>query len=167
VLIRNALTTDALSLLSVSSGVMQEEDYSITEPDEFVLSEEQEQEWIRAHADDPGKIILVAEVAGSVVGLLSFKNGNRRRIAHNGTLGLSIRKEWRERGLGTILLQTLLEWAEENPLIEKVCLAVLATNARAIGLYQKLGFVEEGRRPKAIKIAPGRYIDEVLMYRFV
>jgi ribosomal protein S18 acetylase RimI-like enzyme len=41
------------------------------------------------------------------------------------------------------LLQALVEWAEANPLIEKLRLAVLANNETAIGLYRKLGFVEE------------------------
>jgi RimJ/RimL family protein N-acetyltransferase len=48
-----------------------------------------------------------------------------------------------------------------------VSLAVLATNERAIAVYKKLGFVEEGRRIKEIKIGPSQYIDDVLMYKMV
>ena len=65
------------------------------------------------------------------------------------------------------MLETLLEWAEASPLIEKVGLSVFATNADAIRLYRWLGFVEEGRRAKEIKLGPNRYVDEVLMGRFV
>lgn len=65
------------------------------------------------------------------------------------------------------MLKTLLEWAQANPLIEKVGLAVFSTNARVIELYRRLGFVEEGRRAKEIKFGPGKYVDEVLMGRFV
>ena len=36
-----------------------------------------------------------------------------------------------------------------------------------IRLYRRLGFVEEGRRAEEIKIGPNRYVDEVLMGRFV
>ena len=46
-------------------------------------------------------------------------------------------------------------------------LAVFSTNAKAIALYGRLGFVEEGRRAKEIKFGPGEYVDEVLMGRFV
>jgi ribosomal protein S18 acetylase RimI-like enzyme len=38
---------------------------------------------------------------------------------------------------------------------------------KAMGLYRKLGFVEEGRRPRELKLGPEHYIDEILMYRFV
>ena len=57
-------------------------------------------------------------------------------------------------------------WAEAHPVIEKLCLAVFATNEPAIGLYRKLGFVEEGRRPREVKLAPNQYVDDICMYRF-
>ena len=38
---------------------------------------------------------------------------------------------------------------------------------RAIALYRKPGFREEGRCPRDMKLANGIYIDSVLMYRFV
>ncbi len=65
------------------------------------------------------------------------------------------------------MLKTLLDWAEKNPLIEKVGLSVFATNTDASRLYRRLDFVEEGRRAKEIKFGPGEYVDEVLMGRFV
>jgi len=98
---------------------------------------------------------------------LSFENGPHRRIAHRGTCGFSVAKQWRGKGIGTTLLQTLIEWAGANPLIEKVGLAVFANNEQAIRLYRKLGFVEEGRRPREMKLGPGQYVDDIMMYRFV
>jgi RimJ/RimL family protein N-acetyltransferase len=78
-----------------------------------------------------------------------------------------VREEWRGRGVGTALLQVLIDWATESPLIEKVTLAVFSTNHRAIGLYRKLGFEVEGMCPRDMKLADGNYMDSVLMYRFV
>ncbi len=63
--------------------------------------------------------------------------------------------------------ETLLKWATAEPLIEKVCLEVFTTNIGAIRLYRKLGFVEEGLRPKDIKFGPERYVDTLTMYKFV
>jgi RimJ/RimL family protein N-acetyltransferase len=57
---------------------------------------------------------------------------------------------------------------KEHPLkTGETGLAVFATNARAIGLYRKLGFVEEGRRPREVKFGADQYVDDILMYRFV
>jgi RimJ/RimL family protein N-acetyltransferase len=65
------------------------------------------------------------------------------------------------------MLQTLLDWAAATPTIEKVCLRCFAGNSRALSLYRRFGFAEEGRRPRAFKLGAERYDDEVLMYRFV
>lgn len=69
--------------------------------------------------------------------------------------------------IGTALLQSVIDWAKENPVIEKVALGVLATNQPAIGLYKKMGFLQEGREIRAVKIADGKYVDMILMYSFV
>jgi RimJ/RimL family protein N-acetyltransferase len=74
---------------------------------------------------------------------------------------------WRGRGIGTALLRTLLDWAESNPIIEKICLEVFATNENAIRLYKKLGFVEQGVGTKEVKLGPGQYVDVLWMCRFV
>jgi RimJ/RimL family protein N-acetyltransferase len=101
-----------------------------------------------------------------VVGGLSFENGGHRRIAHRGSLGVSVRQAWRGQGIGAALIAALIAWAEASPLIEKIGLSVFADNAGAIRLYQWLGFVEEGRRSGEMKLGPGQYADEVLMCRW-
>ena len=102
-----------------------------------------------------------------MIGCLTFENGSCRRIAHRGILAISVRENWRGQGIGMAMLQSLIAWAETNPLIEKVGLSVLASNVDAIRLYERLGFVEEGRQPREIKLGTGQYTDHVLMYRFV
>jgi RimJ/RimL family protein N-acetyltransferase len=116
--------------------------------------------------DDPGKIVIVAEREGQIIGLLNFSNGGRKRIAHLGELSMSAHKVWRNRGIGRALLSTLILWAQEHPLIEKVCLEVFANNAGAIALYESLGFQAEGRLRREIKLGPGEYIDTIRMARF-
>ena len=148
-------------------SVAQETAFFIIQPDEFPSTEEQERHWIQEHLDDPGKLALVAEVAGEIIASLSFENSLFKRTSHTGTFGVSVHRDWRGKGIGTALLETLLEWAEANPLVKKVGLSVFSSNANAIRLYRRLGFVEEGRRAKAIKLGPERYVDEVLMGRFV
>ena len=165
--IRTAQADDAAAILAYIRGIAQETEFFVLEPDEFPATEEKEQEWIHDHLDSPGKLLLLAEASETIIGNVSFENGSHRRIAHRGIFGLAVVEEWRGQGVGTALLRTLLEWAEANPLIEKVGLEIFATNETAIRLYKKLGFVEEGRRPKEVKFGPGRYVDTVAMHRFV
>jgi RimJ/RimL family protein N-acetyltransferase len=167
VLIRTASPQDALSLLEVRRSVVEEGQYTLTEPDEFTTTAGDVRQAIEEHLEKPGCLYLVAGLGRRVVGLLRFSNGRHRRTAHAGTLMVLVQAGHRDKGIGTALLQSLIDWATENPLIEKLTLAVFSTNHRAIALYRKLGFQEEGRCPRDMKLADGTYIDSVLMYRFV
>ena len=80
---------------------------------------------------------------------------------------MSISENYRGMGIGKTLIKTLLDWAENHPLIEKVSLGVFSTNHRAISLYKSMGFIEEGRKVKEIKINENKYVDDIIMYKFV
>jgi RimJ/RimL family protein N-acetyltransferase len=167
VAIRSAQPDDAAQLIAYVRSVLAESPQVLLEPDEFNFTEEQERQWLQDHLDGPGKCVVVAEVSGTVIGCLSFENGSHRRIFHRGSLGVSVRRQWRGRGIGTALLQSLLDWAEANPLIEKIGLSVFANNVDAIRLYKRLGFVEDGRQSREMKLGPGDHADNILMCRFV
>ena len=102
-----------------------------------------------------------------MIGLLHFKNGVRRRLAHQGDFGMTVHKEWRERGVGSALVQSLITWCCANSLIEQIRLSVLASNEAAIRLYTTMGFVLEGRLMNQAKLDDGTYTDLILMARSV
>lgn len=81
--------------------------------------------------------------------------------SHVGTMGMGLLPEWREQGLGRRLLLATLERADSVG-ITRVELSVHASNLRAIALYRRLGFLEEGRLHKA-RIIDGRAEDIILM----
>jgi len=167
IVVRSVLPEDTKSFHELSAEIVGEREYMITLPEEFLFTEEQERIWLRHHNDRPRAIFLLAFAQSMLVGYLHFACEERRRRAHSGTFGMAVRKEWREKGVGRALLQALLDWAQDNPDVEKVWLEVFATNSSGIHLYESLGFVEEGRLSKEIKIAPGHYVDLVLMSRSV
>lgn len=162
-IIRSATEADAAALLVYARENLREGTGSVTTLEEFTLSIEDERRFLTEHAEKPGWLALLAEVNGKVVGFTGFRNNPRKRLAHNGMLGISVRQEFRGRGVGEALLSALLEWARANPLIDKVSLAVFADNVPAIALYRKLGFKEEGRRVREIKFGEGQYKDDLLM----
>jgi RimJ/RimL family protein N-acetyltransferase len=167
IVVRSARPEDALRVLTLAKAVVDEDAFMATTSKEFDCTEESKRNWICSHADDPGKVLLLAESSGQIIGMLAIESRDRKRLAHRASLHMSVAKEWRSRGAGTILLQSAVEWARSHPVIEALCLAVFATNTRAIGLYKKLGFIEEGRRIRELKISPGEYVDDIIMYRFV
>lgn len=167
VVIRSAQESDARSLLEFARDIFRDGEGMIVEPDEFSPTEDEERAWIKALNENPRELVLAAEVRGRIVAAIDFHIGKRRRLAHSGHFGICIQTDWRSRGLGNVLLESLLDWARSVPEIEKISLAVRADNERAIALYSKHGFVHCGRAKNAIKLKDGVYVDNLAMERFV
>ncbi|MFQ5505987.1 MAG: GNAT family N-acetyltransferase [Planctomycetota bacterium] len=165
--IRCAVPDDATAVLESARATIREvPEQNVTELDEFRYTEDEERELLQKYVDEPGWLFLVAVVDQKIVGQLNFRNGNRRRIAHGGSFGISITHPWRGQGIGTRLIRTLLDWARSGELIRRIELGALSTNTRAVALYGRLGFVEEGRRRRAFRVGD-RYVDDVIMARWV
>ena len=167
VIIRDAEPKDAQSLIDVNMNIVNEKIFMMREPDEAIYTIDGEKNKIERYLNSEGSLYLAAEVNNKVIGYIDFQNGGLKRTKHAGSFSIYILKEYRETGIGSMLLSSLIEWAEKNPLIEKLTLAVFSTNEKAQILYKKLGFREEGRCPKDMKLSDGTYMDSVLMYKFV
>ncbi|WP_449539418.1 N-acetyltransferase family protein [Ferdinandcohnia sp. Marseille-Q9671] len=164
--IRHVTKEDAAHLLEHTKKVINESTFLLTSPDEFTLTVDQEEEWIENHSNQ-GNLLIVAEIDGRIIGNLNFQTKKHKRLSHIGYFGISIQEEYCNRGIGRSLLTYLLQWAKLEPGLEKVCLEVFSHNDRAIHLYKKLGFQEEGRKVKFVKLSESEYADEILMYKFV
>ncbi|MDV2581789.1 GNAT family N-acetyltransferase [Alkalibacillus haloalkaliphilus] len=167
IIIREGLTKDAEVTLEIQKEVIKEKDFLVTAEEEFVRSVEDHNKWIEKLLDNECETFLVAEAGGQVVGWLAFQSPNRKRVMHTGSVGMMVDLRFRGKGVGRTLLASLLEWAKQNPTIEKVNLAVFSSNVKAIDLYKKFGFEEEGRKVKEIKFENGHYVDDLLMTKFV
>lgn len=165
--IRLATSEDASKILEIQREVLAENIYLMTTLQEFQQTVEQQRGWINAKLESERETVLVAEVNSEVVGWLVFQSPNRTRLSHTGTFGMMIKEEFRNLGIGKSMIAELLNWDQLNPSIEKVSLGVFSTNKNAIELYKKMGFVEEGRKIKEVKINEGTYLDDVLMCKVV
>ncbi len=88
-----------------------------------------------------------------------------RTDRHVGELGISIAKEFRGEGIGSILMRLIMKEAVKNlPALEIMTLCVFSTNLIAISLYEKLGFMTYGILPHGVKLRDS-YVDLVLMYK--
>lgn len=164
VVIRSARTSDASALNAFVSDVFKTSDYLITQPHEFsFITTENQVERIRSYDVPPGHLLLVAECDGKLIGTLDFASGNRDRTAHRGEFGMSVRRDWRGRGIGKMLMEALIEWVRTNPVVELILLQVFEENAAAIALYKKFGFQITGREPHDIRLAPGIYAPGLRM----
>ncbi|HEV8192071.1 MAG TPA: GNAT family N-acetyltransferase [Ktedonobacterales bacterium] len=123
---------------------------------------EQRRAVLRELGPDSHWFVAVAE--REVVGLAGLDVG-RGRLRHSGHVFLFVARAWQGRGIGTRLLRTLLDLADDWLLLRRVELTVIADNDRAKRLYEQMGFEIEGLRKMSV-IAQGRLKDEYLMARY-
>lgn len=167
-IIRTGKLEDAEEILDIENSVISEGEYFITILEELEKTPLQKQrEWIQVKLKNENETLIVAELNGVVVGWIVFNSHNKKRLSHTGSITMLVNKSYRGKGIGKMLLKAMLEWAEKNPFIEKVSLGVFSTNHRAISLYKKMGFVEEGRKIKEYKLSDHEYMDDILMCKFV
>lgn len=151
-----------LEYLKVTSG---ETPYMIREPEEVRTSVEEEVEFIRRNRENPRALMLLAFVDGKYAGSCSFGGASERnRMRHRCTVGISLYRELWGMGIGTALMGEILERAKAAG-FEQAELDVVSTNARAAGLYKKLGFETTGTIPRAFKYRDGTCADFLFMVK--
>lgn len=108
---------------------------------------------------------IVAAAGERVVGLVSLSREEHPVTAHVASLGISVDADFRRRGIGAALMSEAFKWARSVG-VEKIVLSVYPDNHRAISLYRKFGFAEEGRLVAQSKKSYG-YLDEIMMGRWL
>ncbi len=118
----------------------------------------------RLASDNEREIKLVALHQGLVIGSIGLEQFSRIRRSHAGSFGMGVLPGWQSKGVGSKLLATALDIADNWMNLQRVELAVYADNEAAIGLYRKFGFETEGLfRDYAVR--DGRLVDTLSMAR--
>ena len=110
---------------------------------------------------DKGGLQFIALADREVVGWCDIQRHGFPSRAHRGTLGMGIVPAYRGRGIGLRLIRATLARARVAGFV-RVELDVHADNARAIALYEKVGFVREGVARDAV-LVDGEYRDAIYM----
>ena len=75
---------------------------------------------------------------------------------------MSVRKDHWGLGIGSLMLDALLDWAKQSGIVTKINLRVRTDNERAIRLYTSKGFAMEGTIHRAVFL-DGQYFDHHCM----
>lgn len=105
----------------------------------------------------------VAEEDGKVLGLGILMNHGNLRKKHVGVITLMVNSDYQNKGIGSLLMDKLINLSESLNII-RLELCVFRDNYKAINLYKKFGFKEEGIKIKSA-LKNGEYADEIIMAR--
>ena len=131
-------------------------------------SKKEEKEWLLEslkNIKEKSEVFLVVDWEEKIMGSCraNKKDGSRAHVAE---FGISLNKEIRGKGIGTLLLKTLIKETEKVFKIKIAVLDVFSSNTIAQGLYKKLGFKEVGRIKKGVNYY-GKYQDWIIMAKYL
>jgi ribosomal protein S18 acetylase RimI-like enzyme len=164
--LRTAIPEDAHKTLALYKSVIQEGRFTLYQIEEFDRDVEQEREAIGKELKSSGNLRIVTEVDGEIVGMARVREGIVKRTSHFGEVdSVWVAEAWRGRGIGGMMVDALISWAEATNQIEKLGLFVFSTSKAAIRLYESRGFAIEGHAPRDIKFGPDDYAATIIMGR--
>ena len=160
--ITKAIPDDAEEIINFLKIVGGETDNLTFGSEGLPISTEDERNYIESLKESTSSVIFIAKKHGKIVGNASFNRMTRKRMKHRGELGISVIKaEWGQ-GIGSMLLQSVIDFAKNTAHADIISLEVRSDNTRAISLYKKYGFEKIGQFKGFFKI-DGEYIDFDLM----
>jgi len=164
VVLRTPKWEDLDDLLELINSVV-DEGADITRDEK--ISREEEIDWLSrllTQIERGSTFFLVAEVKGRIIASADInRQGGFQK--HVGVVGIVIKKDFRELGIGTVMMRVLIEQSKKMG-IKILTLTAYSTNKRAIHVYEKVGFRQTGLIPKKF-LKQGKYIDEVIMTKLL
>jgi len=161
--VRGIEARDAAAYVELLRRLDSESPFLMWEPGERAITAEAVVERLEAGSEE--RLHLVALHDDVVVGFLVCHRGSLARIHHRCDFTMAVGEEHRGQGIGGRLLHEMETWATATG-IERIELTVMAHNHGAIRLYTEHGYVREGLKKGAIRVA-GQPVDEVVMAKIL
>ena len=159
--IRVAGPGDAAALMRLKQQLDEETSFMLLEPGERDPSVQKLAAHLEDAAGSANSVVLVAEDGGELAGYVELIGGKARRNRTTTHLVIGVLARASGRGVGSGLLREAQRWAAGHGL-HRIEFTVMAHNTRAIALYERMGFVTEGRSRECL-LVDGRFVDELRM----
>lgn len=161
--LRNGDEADGKDAADIFNLTHSETDFLLTYPDECLLDAKSESSFLKEKTESENEIEILAFVDGKIAGTAGFEAvGKKFKLSHRAEFGVSVAKEFWGLGIGSELTKCCIECAKKAGYVQ-LELNVVSENARAVALYEKLGFKEYGRNPKGFKKRPNGFQELIYM----
>jgi len=118
----------------------------------------------RLGRDAATNYIFVALADDKIIGHAGLHGNKNARRQHAWGLGISVCEEWQRRGVGTRLMESVIDLADQWLGALRIELTVFTDNVAALALYRKFGFEVEGVH-RAYALRDGNFADVTAMAR--
>lgn len=167
IVLRSAETDDADAMIQYLKDTAGESRFLLRSPEEVTFTLEQETAFLQNCKEEAGKLMLVAEADGALVGTCSFAPvGTAGRVRHRCSAAIALYQAFWGTGIGTAMLRTLLAEAKKAG-YEQAELEVASENRGAIALYERMGFRKYGTMPRFFRYDDGTYADADWMMKLL
>ncbi len=164
VILRQPTLNDAQTFADFINGLVKEETFEYAGP-QTLKDEEEYIEFLLSEINENKGVHIIAEYNGEKIAGADMTNCGYKK-EHVFEVELFVRNDFRGEGLGTMLLQELENEVKKLVKITMITLNVFGNNDGAIRLYNRFGYEECGRIPKALNYKR-ELVDEVTMYKFL
>ncbi|GAB5554844.1 MAG: GNAT family N-acetyltransferase [Saprospiraceae bacterium] len=103
------------------------------------------------------RVFIAVNKKNEIIGHIDIKSHNQNYTNHRALMGMGVHRAHRKKGLGSLLIESMLDWVKNETIIERIDLWVLSENNPAIRLYSKLGFQKVGEIEDMFRIDDNSY----------
>lgn len=165
-IVRNVVPSDAAELLEFLKRASAETPFLLNEPEEITFTISQEEDFINGRLHSENELMLIALIDDKIAGICAFSPiANKIRYLHRCSVSIAVSKKYFGLGLGKAIFSILLDNARDYG-FEQAELEVVASNTRAINLYESFGFSQYGIMKNNMKYKDGTYADAIYMIKY-
>lgn len=162
VVLRLPIESDADNIIKFYNIVADETTYLSFGKDEYTVSTEAQKNMIKSANESNNNTMILATIENEIIGIGTISSNQKKKGKHVGILGIVIKKEHCDLGIGKLMMDYLIDWCKSNGITTKISLSVRKDNERGIALYKKCGFEIEGILKNETYI-DGEFFDIVVM----
>ncbi|MBU3159096.1 GNAT family N-acetyltransferase [Clostridium frigoris] len=164
--LRKPIVEDAKMIVEYLYTVGGESDNLLFGKDESYFTAEMEIEHIKNINESETSSMVLGIINNNIVSIAQISSPNRKRIAHNSEVAISVKKDYWKNGIGSCIMEELIKSVKDGGIIKNISLGVKASNKNAIAMYEKFGFEKIGKHKDFFNIN-GDFDDEILMDLYI
>ena len=146
---------DAADLVQYLYDTAADTPFVLRTPEEISYTVEGEERFLQGVVDSPNDCMILCEVDGHIAGNCHLSFNTRVKTRHSCSVAIALRKAYWGNGIGTAMFEAMEGLARARDGVIQMDLEFIEGNARARGLYEKMGFRIVGLHPDYIRQEDG------------